>query len=37
MYDLITNTFYCPLSNTFIAGPELAVGKGDGKSLPEEY
>jgi hypothetical protein len=34
-YDLVTKTFYT--RTELIAGPELAVGKGGGKSLPEEY
>ena len=38
MYDLVSRTFKTNAgSGTFIAGPELAVGKGGGKSLPEEY
>ena len=38
MYDLVSRTFKTNSgSGTFIAGPELAVGKGGGKSLPEEY
>ena len=38
MYDLVSNTFKTNSgSGSFIAGPELAVGKGGGKSLPEEY
>lgn len=38
MYDLVSRTFKTNSgSGSFIAGPELAVGKGGGKSLPEEY
>jgi len=38
MYDLVSRTFKTNSgSGAFIAGPELAVGKGGGKSLPEEY
>lgn len=38
MYDLVSRTFKTNSgSGTFIAGPPLAVGKGGGKSLPEEY
>jgi hypothetical protein len=38
MYDLVSKTFKTNSgSGAFIAGPPLAVGKGGGKSLPEEY
>lgn len=38
MYDLVSRTFKTNSgSGTFIAGPPLAIGKGGGKSLPEEY
>lgn len=38
MYDLVSRSFKTNSgSGTFIAGPPLAVGKGGGKSLPEEY
>ena len=38
MYDLVSKTFKNNSgTGTFIAGPELAIGKGGGKSLPEEY
>ena len=38
MYDLVSRTFKTNAgSGTFIAGPPLAIGKGGGKSLPEEY
>ena len=38
MYDLVSRTFKTNAgSGTFIAGPSLAIGKGGGKSLPEEY
>ena len=37
LYDLVGRQFYSPSSNVLKAGPELAVGKGGGKSLPEEY
>ena len=38
MYDLVSRTFKTNSgSGSFIAGPPLAVGKGGGKSLPEEY
>ena len=38
MYDLVSRTFKTNAgSGAFIAGPPLAVGKGGGKSLPEEY
>lgn len=35
MYDVCGNTWYA--CTGAIAGPPLAVGKGGGKSLPEEY
>lgn len=38
MYDLVSRTFKTNSgSGAFVAGPELAVGKGGGKSLPKEY
>ena len=38
MYDLVSRTFKTNSgAGSFIAGPELAIGKGEGTSLPEEY